>query len=143
MLIFIRYVYLNFFKHLFCYRTINDRVIDLNIFEEENTSSEEENTSTDGEYASSEEYTSSEEEISLLIDENDNETLNIYDRNINLISVNDNALKNAINLLNNEIKLLENNDICVICQENMLVNEKVKKLKCKHKYHSECITNCF
>lgn len=48
---------------------------------------------------------------------------------------NNNKLDNNVIILN---KNFENNE-CIICLEPMIVNNKVKILRCGHIYHYDCI----
>jgi len=67
------------------------------------------------------------------------ETLsNLQDIKVGLI--NKNILKNSKIELH-VCKL--NNDLCVICQDDIMYNDIIRKIKCKHIFHIDCIDKWF
>jgi len=52
-----------------------------------------------------------------------------------------------INLLKNNLPIIKiknaNNEICTICLENFLINDKINILGCNHIFHKECLDNWF
>lgn len=52
--------------------------------------------------------------------------------------LNKNLLKNST-ILNNKDK----NEFCIICQEDIKIEEIIRKIKCSHLFHINCIDNWF
>jgi hypothetical protein len=73
-------------------------------------------------------------------------TTTIYDEYIFLTQLQD--VKVGLltkNLLNNStVKLNENEtEFCVICQDNIDIDEIIRNIKCSHNFHIDCIDNWF
>ena len=59
-------------------------------------------------------------------------------KDIKIGLLNKNLLKNST-IINNKDK----NEFCVICQEDIQIEEIIRKIKCSHSFHINCIDNWF
>lgn len=59
-------------------------------------------------------------------------------KDIKIGLLNKNLLKNST-VINNKDK----NEFCVICQEDIQIEEIIRKIKCSHSFHINCIDNWF
>jgi hypothetical protein len=65
-----------------------------------------------------------------------NRLVDLKDVKIGLL--NKNLLKNSTILNNKNI-----NEFCIICQDDIKIEEIIRKIKCSHSYHINCIDNWF